>query len=49
MIFSDERWDTYFEATETDFLQLIDDTAAEVPSVMDDLTPAAGASPAASA
>jgi dienelactone hydrolase len=37
VIFSDERWDTDFEATETDFLQLIDDTAAEVPSIIDDL------------
>lgn len=36
-IFNDERWDADFEATETDFLQLIDDTAAEVPSVLDDL------------
>jgi dienelactone hydrolase len=35
--FNDERWDTQFEATETDFLQLIDDTVAEVPSIIDDL------------
>ncbi len=37
VIFSDERWDREFEATESDFLQLIDDTAAEVPSIIDDL------------
>ena len=37
VIFEPERWDTDFEATETDFLKLIDDTAAEVPSVVDDL------------
>jgi dienelactone hydrolase len=37
VIFNDERWDADFEATETDFLKLIDDTAAEVPSVLDDL------------
>ena len=37
VIFSDERWDREFEATETDFLRLIDETAAEVPSVIDDL------------
>jgi uncharacterized protein len=36
-IFNDERWDADFEATETDFLKLIDDTAAEVPSIIDDL------------
>lgn len=36
-IFNDERWDREFEATETDFLQLIDDTVAEVPSIVDDL------------
>jgi uncharacterized protein len=36
-IFSEERWDADFEATETDFLELIDDTAAEVPSIIDDL------------
>jgi len=29
VIFNDERWDTEYEATETDFLQLIDDTAAD--------------------
>jgi hypothetical protein len=38
-IFNDERWDKQFEATETDFLKLIDDTAAEVPSIIDDLLP----------
>jgi alpha-beta hydrolase superfamily lysophospholipase len=37
VIFNDERWDADFEATETDFLKLIDDTAAEVPAVLDDL------------
>jgi uncharacterized protein len=37
VIFNDERWDADFEATETDFLTLIDDTAAEVPAVLDDL------------
>jgi hypothetical protein len=36
-IFNPERWDADFEATEIDFLQLIDDTAAEVPSIIDDL------------
>jgi len=37
VIFDSGRWDADFEATETDFLELIDDTAAEVPSVVDDL------------
>src|ERR1700723_1731228 len=37
VIFNDERWDADFEATETDFLKLIDDTAAEGPSIIDDL------------
>jgi hypothetical protein len=37
LTFNDERWDRDFEATETDFLRLIDDTAAEVPSIIDDL------------
>jgi dienelactone hydrolase len=37
VIFNDERWDAEYEATETGFLQLIDDTAAEVPAVIDDL------------
>jgi len=36
-IFSEERWDADFEATEAEFLKLIDDTAAEVPSIIDDL------------
>jgi hypothetical protein len=36
-IFNDERWDAQFEETETDFLKLIDDTAAEVPAIIDDL------------
>jgi hypothetical protein len=35
--FSDQRWDAKFEETEADFLTLIDDTVAEVPSVIDDL------------
>ncbi len=37
VIFNPARWDEQFEATETDFLQLIDDTVAEVPSIVDDL------------
>ena len=37
VIFNEERWDADFEATETDFLALIDDTAAEIPSIIDDL------------
>ncbi len=36
-IFDDERWDTRFEATETDFLQLLDDTVAEVPAIIEHL------------
>jgi uncharacterized protein len=36
-IFNDQRWDAEFDATETDFLRLIDDTVAEVPSIVDDL------------
>jgi dienelactone hydrolase len=36
-IFSEQRWDAEFDATETDFLQLIDDTVAEVPAIIDDL------------
>jgi uncharacterized protein len=36
-VFSDERWDISFEATETDFLRLLDDTVAEIPAVIDDL------------
>jgi dienelactone hydrolase len=35
--FSDERWDSEFEATESEFLQVIDKTAAEVPSLIDEL------------
>ncbi len=37
VIFSDERWDASFEETETDFLRVIDETAAEVPAIIDDL------------
>jgi len=37
VIFNDQRWDDQFEETETDFLKLIDDTVAEVPSIIDDL------------
>jgi uncharacterized protein len=37
VVFSPERWDRDFDATETDFLQLIDDTVAEVPAIIDDL------------
>jgi dienelactone hydrolase len=37
VIFDPGRWDTDFEATETDFLDLIDQSAAEVPSVVNDL------------
>lgn len=37
VIFDNERWDTDFEPVETRFLQLIDDTAAEVPAIIDDL------------
>lgn len=35
--FDDARWDTHFEEVETRFLTLLDDTAAEVPSVIDEL------------
>jgi uncharacterized protein len=35
--FADERWDAQFEETEADFLKIIDDSAAEVPSIIDDL------------
>lgn len=35
--FDSERWDTHFEEVESAFLKLIDETAAEVPSVIDDL------------
>ena len=37
MIFDNERWDTRFEEVETHFLKLLDDTAAEVPAIIDDL------------
>jgi dienelactone hydrolase len=37
VIFNDERWDASFEETETDFLRVIDETAAEVPAIIDDL------------
>jgi uncharacterized protein len=37
VIFNDKRWDANFEQTESDFLKLIDDTAAEAPAVIDDL------------
>jgi uncharacterized protein len=36
-IFNDERWDASFEETETDFLRVIDETAAEVPAIIDEL------------
>jgi dienelactone hydrolase len=36
-IFNDERWDTQFEATESDFLSVIGGSAAEVPSIIDEL------------
>ena len=35
--FSDERWDRQFVATESEFLQVIDETATEVPSLIDEL------------
>jgi dienelactone hydrolase len=35
--FSDERWDREFDATESEFLQLIDETAAEIPALIDQL------------
>jgi hypothetical protein len=35
--FSNQRWNAQFEETEADFLKLIDDTVAEVPSIIDDL------------
>jgi dienelactone hydrolase len=37
VIFNDERWDASFEETETDFLRVIDETAAEVSAIIDDL------------
>ena len=36
-IFDHERWDARFEEVETHFLKLLDDTAAEVPAIIDDL------------
>ncbi|GAA3567341.1 alpha/beta fold hydrolase [Nonomuraea rosea] len=36
-VFSDERWETDFEATESDFIRVIQDTAAEVPALIDAL------------
>jgi dienelactone hydrolase len=35
--FNDARWDADFEATESDFLDLLDASAAEVPAIVDDL------------
>jgi dienelactone hydrolase len=35
--FSDERWERDFAGTETEFLQLIDATAAEIPAIIDEL------------
>lgn len=37
VIFNDVRWDADFEATESEFLQVIDESAAEVPAIVDDL------------
>jgi uncharacterized protein len=37
VIFDAERWDARFEETETHFLKLLDDTAAEIPAIIDDL------------
>jgi uncharacterized protein len=37
VIFDDERWDAQFEEVETHFLKVLDDTAAEVPAIIDDL------------
>jgi len=37
VIFNDERWDASFEEAETDFLRVIDETAAEIPAIIDDL------------
>src|ERR1700685_102417 len=36
-IFDNERWDSHFEEVESHFPDLIDATAAEVPSIVDDL------------
>jgi len=35
--FSDQRWDSQFEVTESEFVELLDQTAAEVPSLIDEL------------
>ncbi|MGI9005006.1 MAG: alpha/beta fold hydrolase [Streptosporangiaceae bacterium] len=35
--FSDARWETEYDATESDFLRLIDKSAAEVPDIIDGL------------
>jgi uncharacterized protein len=37
VIFDDRRWDERFDEVETRFLKLIDDTAAEVPAIIDNL------------
>jgi uncharacterized protein len=37
VIFDNKRWDTEFEEVETHFLKVLDDTAAEVPAIVDDL------------
>lgn len=37
LTFNDARWDDDFEATESEFLRLIDESAAEVPAIIDDL------------
>ena len=36
-VFNDARWDADFDATESDFLRLIDASAAEVPDILDEL------------
>ncbi|GII05898.1 hypothetical protein Pta02_79060 [Planobispora takensis] len=36
-VFSDERWEADFEATESDFIAVVQDTAAEVPAIIDAL------------
>lgn len=38
IMFSARRWHDHFEETESDFLRVIDQTAAEVPAVIDALT-----------
>jgi dienelactone hydrolase len=37
LVFDPGRWDRDFDATESDFLEVIDDTVAEVSAVIDDL------------